>query len=359
MSRRQPSNGFAATVLETRTTQSDFARGWPQNDQYSLIQPQISAQGIHVWPFDSGLPVDLRFLTSDGRKTVPKNRHDYFEIFVLWSGATTFLVQDRLLPMNEGDLAIVGSALYHSVECTRNSQATIATLYFDPSLIRNDGNANGADYLAPFLQQDARFPHVLSMKTGVPSQVFEFMRMIRTELPGSSVRGRLAIKTYLKMILMLLVNQYSSYAGTVETIRSQQRALDRLHNFFDFLPTHVGETIQVTDAARLCGLTEFDFMYFFRQVTGQTFKGYLNQRRVERAQAALAGTNRPISDIALEMGFCDQSYFGAVFRKLVGMTPAAYRCQAMLASGHFDSVADFSRLREPTLGSLTSDGPQI
>jgi hypothetical protein len=25
------------------------------------------------------------------------------------------------------------------------------------------------------------------------------------------------------------------------------------------------------------------------------------------------------------MGFCDQSYFGTVFRRLVGMTPAAYR----------------------------------
>ena len=38
----------------------------------------------------------------------------------------------------------------------------------------------------------------------------------------------------------------------------------------------------------------------------------------------LASTNKPIADIAQEMGFCDQSYFSAVFHKLAGMTPAAY-----------------------------------
>ena len=43
------------------------ALGWPQNDQYRLLQPQITAEGIHVWPFDSVLPVDLRFQTSDGK----------------------------------------------------------------------------------------------------------------------------------------------------------------------------------------------------------------------------------------------------------------------------------------------------
>ncbi len=66
-------------------------------------------------------------------------------------------------------------------------------------------------------------------------------------------------------------------------------------------------------------------MYFFGQVIGPPFRSYLNHCRVERAQVLLASTNKPIADIAQEMGFCDQSYFSAVFHKLAGMTPAAYR----------------------------------
>src|ERR1039457_531197 len=102
---RQSRSDFPATLRKSATELPGHALGWQKNDQYRLLQPQINAQGIHVWPFDSVLPIDLRLLTCDGQNTVQKNRHDYFEIFVLCSGATTFLVQDRLLPMNEGDLA--------------------------------------------------------------------------------------------------------------------------------------------------------------------------------------------------------------------------------------------------------------
>ena len=52
---------------------------------------------------------------------------------------------------------------------------------------------------------------------------------------------------------------------------------------------------------------------------------YLNQYRIQRAQDLLARTDRSIADISLDTGYCDQSYFGAVFRKLAGTTPAAYR----------------------------------
>jgi len=72
-------------------------------------------------------------------------------------------------------------------------------------------------------------------------------------------------------------------------------------------------------------MSESHFMSSFKQVTGLSFMKYLNQHRIQRAQALLAKTDRSIADISLDTGFCDQSYFGAVFRRLAGITPAAYR----------------------------------
>ena len=320
-----PPGTLAAALLKSPTHPLSPAAAWTENDQYRLIQPQINAEGVHVWPFNSVMPIDLRLLTSDGRHTVQKNRHDYFEIFVLCSGATTFLVEDRLLPMNRGDLGVIGSTLYHSIVSPLHAKTTLGVLYFDPNLIGSDGSAWSTEYLAPFLRQDSAFPHVLPAATGVPGQVLELMRMMHSELPGTSMRGRLAIRTYLKMILMLLVNQYSSYADTLEALKQQQRALDRLNRFFEFLSGHVGDPIDVRGAARMCGLSESDFVSLLKQATGRSFRSHLNHCRVERAQAALADTNQPISDIAQEIGFCDQSYFGAVFHKLAGITPLDYR----------------------------------
>jgi AraC-like DNA-binding protein len=304
------------------------------DDQFRVVEPQINAKGIHIWPFDPALPIDVRFLTVGQRHNVRRNRHDYFEVLYLCGRPACLEVQDRSLPMEEGDLAIVGSTLYHRFECRSKQSLTVAVLFFQPDVIRADGGPDNAEYLTPFLLQDSRFPHVIPRGTGIPSQVFGLMQRIRSELPATTSRARLAVKTYLKMILILLVNQYASYAGTVETFQRQQQALDRLRPLFEYLERNFGESIQVPHAARICGMSESHFMGFFKRATGQSFMAYLNHCRIERAQELLLSTDLAMSDISQQMGFCDQSYFGTVFRKLVGMSPAAYRTKArVMASG--------------------------
>jgi AraC-like DNA-binding protein len=294
-------------------------------DEFGVVEPQINAEGVHVWPFDPSFPIDVRFLSIGHGHNVRRNRHGYFEVLYLCAGVASLEIQDRSLPLQEGDLAIVGSTLYHRFECRTAPPLTVAVLFFEPDLIRADGGPENAEYLTPFLLQDSQFPHVVPGKKGIPNQVFDLMQRIRSELPATTPRARLSVKTYLKMILILLVNQYSSYAGTVETFQRQQRALERLRPLFDHLEKHYGEPIQVQGAARICGMSESHFMNFFRRATGQSFMAYLNHCRIERAQALLVTTERSMSEISQETGFCDQSYFGTVFRRLVGMTPAAYR----------------------------------
>jgi AraC-like DNA-binding protein len=297
----------------------------PYRDHFDLVEPQINAEGVHTWQFDAPCPVDVLFLTVDDRHRVRMNRHGYFEVLYLCSGSANCHIQDRLLPFNEGDLAIIGSTLYHRIECQSSSPVTIAALFFEPDLIRCDGASDSAEYLTPFLLQDQDFPHVIPAETGVPRQVLDLMLRIRSELPAPSARGRLAVKTYLKMLLMLLVNQYAPYAGTVETYQRQQQNLERLQPLFRHLGENCGDSIQVREAARICGMSESHFMSLFKRVTGLSFVTYFNHFRIERAQALLAKTGESMANISQQVGFCDQSYFGTVFRRIVGMTPATYR----------------------------------
>ena len=294
-------------------------------DHFDLVEPQINAEGVHIWPFDVPCPVDVLFLTVDDRHRVRMNRHGYFEVLYLCSGSANCHIQDRLLPFNEGDLAIIGSTLYHRIECQSSSPVTLAALFFEPDLIRCDGASDSAEYLTPFLLQDADFPHVIPAETGVPRQVLDLMLRLRSELPASSTRGRLALKTYLKMLLIQLVNHYAPYAGTVETFQRQQHNLERLRPLFRYLGENCGDSIQVREAARTCGMSESHFMSLFKRVTGLSFVTYFNHFRIERAQALLAKTEESMASISQQVGFCDQSYFGTVFRRIVGMTPANYR----------------------------------
>ncbi|MGA7340712.1 MAG: AraC family transcriptional regulator [Terracidiphilus sp.] len=297
----------------------------PCRDHFSLVEPQINAEGIHQWPFDEACPVDVLFLTGYGGQDVRMNRHGYFEVLYLCSGSAECRIQDRLLPVNEGDLVVIGSTLYHRIECRSSSPATIAALFFEPDLIRCDGGSDSAEYLTPFLLQDSEFPHIVPGETGIPRQVLDMMLRIRSELPASTTRARLAVRTYLKMLLIHLVSQYEPYAGTVETFQRQQRALDRLRPLFRYLGENCEDSMQVRKAARICAMSESHFMSFFKQVTGLSFMKYLNHYRVARAQSLLTSSDESLASISQKVGFCDQSYFGIVFRKVVGTTPAIYR----------------------------------
>jgi AraC family transcriptional regulator len=62
----------------------------------------------------------------------------------------------------------------------------------------------------------------------------------------------------------------------------------------------------------------------FRSYYHCTLGEHVRQLRVERACLLLRG-NTPLAEIALGIGFADQSHFSAVFKRHTGMTPAAYR----------------------------------
>jgi AraC-like DNA-binding protein len=66
-------------------------------------------------------------------------------------------------------------------------------------------------------------------------------------------------------------------------------------------------------------------MRFFKQVTGQSFINYLTHFRVAKAEELLAHTDCAIAEVSQAVGFCDQSYFSLVFRKLTQMTPLQYK----------------------------------
>ena len=289
------------------------------------IEPRVNPSGVHVWPSNSSRPIDFLFYGREGHHQVPIDGGEYFEVLYLCSGSAICHVQGRTFPFEEGDLVVIKSTLQNTIAWRTSPPGRLVALLFDPDLIRCDGVGDGAEYLAPFLLQDSDFPHVVPARTGVPREVLEFMLRIRSELPTSSPMSCLAVRTYLKTLLMLLVNHYATHTGTVQIYQHQQRTVERLRPVFHYISENCGNTIQVGDAARMCGMSETHFMSSFKHVTGVSFMKYLNQYRIQQAQDLLARTDRSIADISLDTGYCDQSYFGAVFRKLAGTTPAAYR----------------------------------
>jgi AraC-like DNA-binding protein len=305
-------------------------------DAYQTVIPLINADGILTWDFDPALPVKIRYYAYDRRRDYRVCRHDYFELFYLHSGRLLFQIGERLFPMNKGDLILVNSTQYHTVRGVSENSGRAAingvVLYFMPEVVlAPEAGGEGLEYLTPFLQQDATFPHVVPAETGAAREILEWMHRIAGELPALTPRSRLTVKTYLKMILIRLVNHYAFYEGTRESFAQNQRSIERLRPLFRYLDEHYSEPISLVQAARIVNMSTSHFVHFMKKLTGLTFVAYLNQFRLSKAQALLAATDRSIADVAQAVGFCDQSYFGYLFRKLLKMTPREYRLHAQLS----------------------------
>lgn len=77
--------------------------------------------------------------------------------------------------------------------------------------------------------------------------------------------------------------------------------------------------------ARDCGLSYERFRKLFRARLGVSPHDYRIRRRIDQACTALRADERPAQAIAADLGYANPFQFSAQFKRLVGMSPAAYR----------------------------------
>jgi len=92
----------------------------------------------------------------------------------------------------------------------------------------------------------------------------------------------------------------------------------------DYIRDHLSENISLGELSREAGLSPYHLSRVFTRATGLPPHAYLTQSRIFRARELLAGIT-PIADIALDLGFADQSHFHRKFKSIVGVTPSSYR----------------------------------
>ncbi|HEY4554697.1 MAG TPA: helix-turn-helix transcriptional regulator [Bacillaceae bacterium] len=63
----------------------------------------------------------------------------------------------------------------------------------------------------------------------------------------------------------------------------------------------------------------------FRDEVGMSITEYINRKRIEDSKYFLLHSDSPILDIAVLLGFCNQSYYTRLFKKYTMMTPLQYR----------------------------------
>ncbi len=119
-------------------------------------------------------------------------------------------------------------------------------------------------------------------------------------------------------------------AGVTRNISKSRMLLkpyDEFSAVIEYIRDHLAERIEIPALARLAHRSLNHFERRFKQVFGMPPSRYIVQLRIHTAARLLAGTSRPVSAIAREVGFYDQSALTRYFKRIMGVTPTAFRKQ--------------------------------
>jgi AraC family transcriptional regulator len=109
-------------------------------------------------------------------------------------------------------------------------------------------------------------------------------------------------------------------------VTTPESALPRwLEQAREFLHAHFSDEMTLESIARTVRTHPVHLARVFRRHYGCTVGEYVRRLRVEAACRELSSTDAPLPQIALAAGFYDQSHFSRTFKKIVGLTPTAYR----------------------------------
>jgi AraC family transcriptional regulator len=143
---------------------------------------------------------------------------------------------------------------------------------------------------------------------------------IRTEMSLAGTASRLIIEGLVIELLGKLVRQGCGN-GTRRKPAWLQQALD-------FLNAHYREHFTLSDLAQAVGVHPSHLSRAFQNQYRCSVGNYVRSLRLNEARRRLSLSQEPIADIAVDLGFHDQSHFTHVYKNHTGLTPAEFRVSA-------------------------------
>jgi AraC-like DNA-binding protein len=113
-------------------------------------------------------------------------------------------------------------------------------------------------------------------------------------------------------------NEGNAYAVNLELARHLLRARD-------LADARYADSLDIAALAARAHVSPTHFTRMFRAAYGATPHQYLIARRMERAALLLRETDRPVTEVSLDVGFRSLGSFSTTFRRWLGVTPSEYR----------------------------------
>lgn len=257
------------------------------------------------------LPLLLRSLGIDYKQEtiVRPNGLAFHQIFYCVNGSIDLTILSRRYSVHTGDMFLIRSRDGHRYQPADPNQTPLLNFIgFEGSISESLMTGAGLTESGVYMISDTT----------------PFFRSQQELLELSERRIKQKKNEYAKILFSMLLDLSSCITFSHGNLLIEKYQF--IENAITFMEEHYWENISVSDIASACSRTPEHLCTTFKKETGQTVSHFLCAYRINQARILLRQSpEMTVKEIGLACGFLSPSYFGAVFKKICGMTPIEYR----------------------------------
>lgn len=188
-------------------------------------------------------------------------------------------------------------------------------LYLAPTLLATvAADALGVDVidvkLSPCLGMTDAFIHQLGLA-------------LLAELQAGGLAGPRYVASLTQALALHLLRNHAVFHRGPPT-RTVGLAPQALRSVIDYIQNHLTQALTQAEVAAIAHVSPFHFARLFRQATGQSLHQYIITQRIAAAQRLLLAGRLTLAEIALEVGFTNQSHLTRHFKRHYGLPPKLF-----------------------------------
>lgn len=270
--------------------------------------------------------LDKLVIRSHSQDDVETHGHSFFELVYVTKGTTLHELNGEIALLQPGDYFIVDFGSRHSY--TNSKDFELINCLFLPEIIEDTlkGCRSFEVLMQRCLLRYYRFYSGLTLS----NQTFhdeegEVLRLL-TGMQKEHMKKQIGYAEIFRFRLLEILILTMRKIVTAHTSTQNTLTRDMLQYIYK---NYQNQKLLST----FCEQYHFSPQYVsrkFKQETKMTIMEYLQKVRLEKSCELLAGSDKPISEIAKEVGYEDVKFFNQIFRKLLQMTPRDYRKIASL-----------------------------
>lgn len=262
-------------------------------------------------------PLEYYSVTTDNpRYDMPYHWHTECEIIRVLEGEFLIVTDGNKILAKQGDIIFIHGGVLHGGTPTN---CIYECIVFDMKLLLKQNNACSKkiyDIINHSKLIETKFPNNIEELNNSCHYLFESMKSKDT---GYEFITQGSLYHILGIIL-----KHKLYATNKTNTKKTEKMISQFKKALSLIENNYSNTITLEDLSKASGMTPKYFCKFFYEMSNKTPIEYLNLYRIETACEQILATDLPVTEIALNCGFNDVSYFIKTFKKHKGVTPRQY-----------------------------------